>query len=58
MRNYTFELTISEKSDEFWENLKGTGCDEVEEMINDALVMRGLFVGHDYKIKLRCFSDD
>ncbi len=29
MKTYTFKLVIKEGCDEFWEGIKGTGCDEV-----------------------------
>lgn len=61
MKKYTFQVVIEEGSDEFWDeiNNKGiTGCDQVLELVEDALDANGLFNGkNDSNIKLVAFSD-
>ena len=37
MKTYTFKLVIKEGCDEFWEGIKGTGCDEVLDAIKACL---------------------
>lgn len=46
MKQYTFEINISEGNDEYWEELlqKGnTGCDDLLEEIKNAFAERGFF---------------
>ena len=58
MRKYTFELVVLEGNDEFWESIEdGSGCDEVEAKIAEALEARG-FVNHDNcSLTLRKFEN-
>lgn len=45
MRRYTFKLVINEGSDEFWDDIRNrqlTGCEEVKELIDEALFAVGL----------------
>lgn len=37
MRTYKFEIIITEGNDEFWEQLKGTGCNEILKSIENCL---------------------
>lgn len=38
MKKYEFLVTVYEGNDEFWESLEGkTGCDEVQEVVEDSL---------------------
>lgn len=37
MKKYTFEIIIKEGNDEFWEEMKGTGCDEVQKIVKECL---------------------
>ena len=46
MKRYKFEVIIEEGNDEFWENLKGPGCDEMLDHISECLD------GRDPEIKL------
>jgi len=41
LKTYTFKLIIKEGCDEFWEGIKGTGCDEVHEAIKYVLDEQG-----------------
>ncbi len=36
-RRYEITVIIEEGSDEFWEQLEGTGCDEVTQLVTDAV---------------------
>jgi hypothetical protein len=55
LKTYTFEIVIKEGSDEFWESLKGTGCDEIKKAVEDTLEESG-FV-HTV-VKLKKFEDE
>lgn len=37
MKRYKFEIVIEEGYDEFWEQLQGTGCDEMVDNVVAAL---------------------
>lgn len=43
MRHYTFQLVVHEGNDEFWESLKGTGCDDVFQYVKDLIEAGGGF---------------
>jgi hypothetical protein len=56
MKRYTFELVVTEGSDEGWEEITEngkTGCDEVLEMVKNELYNIGL----DVDIKLVKYED-
>lgn len=36
-RRYEITVIIEEGSDEFWEQLEGTGCDIVTQLVDDAV---------------------
>lgn len=62
MKRYTFELTVEEGNDEFWENIKGkTGCDEVREEVKMLIEQGGYyFCDGEYKnceLTLKHFED-
>jgi len=58
MKQYKFEITINEGNDEFWGSIANkSGCDEVKEMINDALSNVGLYDGDNCQIVLKQFED-
>ncbi len=57
MKTYTFKLVIREGNDEFWEGLKGTGCDEVHEAIKACLQGQGWLVEDD-ELTLTKFEDE
>ena len=45
-REFTFELTIREGNDEFWESLAGSpGIVEVTQLVADCLTDQGFFIG-------------
>jgi hypothetical protein len=54
MRTYTLEVVIREGSDEWWENIEGTGCDEVRKTVMDTLEECGFIT----EVKLKKFKDD
>lgn len=56
MKQYIFEVVINEGSDEFWENLSNTGCDELTSQLKDMLSEYG-FDDSNTKIKLREYKD-
>ena len=59
-KSYTFEITIIEGNDEFWEeiNEKGiTGCDEVKESIETCLQTQGYYAGDNCSVILKKFED-
>jgi hypothetical protein len=56
MKEYTFQVTITEQSDEFWEDITKdgkTGCDEVLQLINDMLQQNNL----EFTTKLISYKD-
>ena len=53
MKRYEFKLVVHEGSDEFWEALADkTGCDEVKDEIEQALVVNGFSIGADCELRL------
>ena len=59
MKQYTFEITIKEGNDEFWEEIKGSGCSEVTELVKIAFANQGMFFdGENCEIKLKSFKDE
>ena len=60
MKTYTFELTIEEGHDEFWEdinqNSKSSGVDELIETIKVSMQQYG-WEPCDYNLKLKKFED-
>lgn len=62
MRTYTFKVVLYEGCDEFWEGLKGTGCDEVYEYVKYLLEDEGaLHCDGDYQnceLTLTGYQDD
>ena len=54
MKRYKFEITVEEGYDEFWELMKGTGCDEILKLLTEALEEAGF---GDAEIKLAEYSD-
>ena len=61
MKQYKFEITITEGNDEFWEEINRkneTGCDDVKDMVDIALSQHGLYDGDNCEIKLKKFEDD
>jgi hypothetical protein len=57
MKTYTFEITVYEGNDEFWEGLEGSGCTEVTEMLEEALRDSGFNTSLDVKVRLTEFTD-
>ena len=61
MKTYTFELTVNEGNDEFWESIKGTGCDEVREEVKGLIESGGYYYcDGEYKnceLVLKSFED-
>lgn len=51
-KRYVFELIIEEGDDEFWEELKGSGVDEVTECVATALHNAGWPVDPEYGVTL------
>jgi hypothetical protein len=50
MKTYTFELVIKEGNDEFWEEISNknvSGCEEVEDLVADALASVGFYTDND-----------
>lgn len=58
MRKYEFKLVIHEGCDEFWEELKDTGCDEVLKFVKDALAEAALYVGDNCELNLVKYTDE
>lgn len=47
MKKYTFEITVQEGNDEFWEQIAEagkSGCDEVREEIKDLIESGGFYI--------------
>lgn len=55
MRQYILQVTINEGNDEFWEYLSGTGTDEVEKIVWNALANEG-FVEPECLVKMISFK--
>ena len=53
MKRYKFEIIIEEGSDEYWENLEGTGCHELTEVISEALCSVGFAVDPEWGVHLK-----
>ena len=47
MRKYEYKLEIVEGSDEFWESLNGTGCEQLTELIEQCLFEIGFLVNNE-----------
>lgn len=58
MKKYLFEIEITEGSDEFWEEIKDTGCDEVKDLLSRMMSDYGFFDGENCTIKLKSFKDE
>lgn len=58
MKRYTLQLVIEEGSDEFWESIKGSGADEVVELVEDALFAVGFVGGENCRLKMIKFEDE
>ena len=56
MRKYTFEIVVEEGNDEFWESLKGSGCDEVQAVVAEALESNG-FMPENTTVRLVTFQN-
>jgi hypothetical protein len=56
MRKYTFEIVLNEGNDEFWEELEGTGCDQVKELVVDIFAQFG-FTEEECEVTLKTFED-
>ena len=57
MKTYTFEVTVEEGCDEFWESITtggNSGCDEVRKEILDKLT----WAGFECAVRLVAYSDD
>ena len=52
-KRYVFELIIKEGNDEFWEELQGSGVDEVTECVETALNNAGWQVDPEYGVTLK-----
>ena len=55
MKTYTFKLVVSEGNDEFWEDIEKrnvTGCEEVKELITQALWSHGIYVDKNKQTSL------
>ena len=57
MRKYEIKVIITEGNDEFWEEIEGSGCDEVLKVVRTALFGYGFQHGHGTKINLVSFED-
>lgn len=58
MKRYVFELEIEEGSDEFWEGIKGAGCDEVAEAIRACLDQEGWLGSHSSSLTLKRYENN
>ena len=59
MKKYTFEIVVNEGNDEFWEGIADkSGCDEVRDLLVDALNNIGLFTDDNCELNLKKFTDD
>lgn len=58
MKTYTFELIVKEGSDEFWEEIKGSGCDDVFDLVSRGLQGTGLYTGDNCFLKLTQYNDE
>lgn len=56
-RVYTFEVTVHEGNDEFWESLTGSGCDEVTQAVRESLMECGFDVELECLVKLVSFQN-
>ncbi len=57
MKKFTFKLVVEEGSDEFWENMEGTGCDEVEALVLEALAAVGLYTDTNCELELTKYTN-
>ncbi len=62
MKKYTFEITITEGNDEFWENINehciDAGVGEVTRCVVEGMEMAGWANDDDCEIKLKEFVDE
>ncbi len=58
MKRYEFNIVIKEENDEFWNDMPGTGCDEVQDMVRDVLATAGFYNGDNCAIHLMSFTDE
>jgi hypothetical protein len=58
MKRYVIQVVIEEGCDEFWEEIKGTGCDEVLDSVRNALSGAGFYDSEtETEIRLTKFED-
>jgi len=58
MKTYLLTVTIREGCDEYWESLKGTGCDAITKAVVDALRDVGFIDGLNTEVRLVRFEDE
>lgn len=58
LKTYTVSVTIQEGSDEFWETLNNkSGCDEIVQIVKDALEDRGFAPDDGCYVRLERFEE-
>jgi hypothetical protein len=58
LKTYTISVTIQEGCDEFWEGLDGkSGCDEVVQLVKDALEDHGFAPERGCYVRLERFEE-
>ena len=59
MKKYTFEVTVFEGNDGFWESLEGkTGCDELTTFLTEIFESAGFCLDDNLTIKLKEYKDE